>query len=67
MYLDIKLMVEQEQMGGTDCNMEDKQPFDNAQGKEAGWEMKVPRFMANPLVWIVVIVIVAFFGYQLLK
>ena len=35
--------------------------------QEAGWEMKVPRFMANPLVWVVVVVIVAFFGYQLLK
>jgi len=35
--------------------------------QEAGWEMKIPRFMANPLVWIVLVVVVAFGGYQLLN
>jgi len=44
-----------------------QQPFDNAQGKEAGWEMKVPKLIGNPLLWIAVVAVVAFGGYQLLN
>jgi len=51
--------------------MNEQQPFDPersrvAQGKEAGWEMTIPKFLLNPLVWIIVVILV-FGGYQLVR
>lgn len=32
---------------------------------EPGWEMNVPRFLTSPFVWVVLVVLVVFGGYQL--
>lgn len=65
MLLGIKPMAEQEQTGGMDFNMNEQQPFDNAQGKEAGWEIRIPALFLNPFFWIAALAIVALIGYNL--
>lgn len=42
-----------------------QQPFDNTQGKEAGWEIPIPQIFLNPFLWIAVIAILAWIGYNL--
>ena len=35
--------------------------------QEPGWEITIPKFLTNPLIWVLIIGIVAFGGYQLLN
>lgn len=38
---------------------------DQPNGQQAGWEFTVPKFLANPLIWVLIVGVIVFGAYKL--